>query len=283
MFPWNYGFHWTAATVIFLGAFYAVLAAVAATLLAAALRSRRDVRAHAVEEIRWQSDFDSLPARDRLCRHAITGELAGRECPNGFDCRTCETHTRLATAAVLAATRSIPAMREKPEVEIYGMNYPVDRLYHRGHTWVHPASDGTLTVGIDDLGRRLLGGADAIDFPQRGARLRANGPVFTLRRGSVRVRVLSPVDGEVVGAHFSGPAWFLKVKPLNGGFDLRHLLSGPEIKPWVAHEIERLQLALAGDAALPTLADGGIPVDDIAAACPGADWDAVCGVMFLDG
>ena len=271
------------ATIIFLGAFYAVLAAVALTLVAAALRSRRDARAHATEAIRWHSDFESLAARDRLCRHAITGELPGRECPNAFDCRICETHTRLSTAAALAATEPFAAAPEKPEEEIYGMNYPIDRLYHRGHTWVHPASDGTLTVGIDDLGRRLLGGADAIDFPQRGALLRANGAAFRLQRGSVRVRVLSPVDGEVVGAHFSGPTWFLKVKPLDGGFDLRHLLSGPEIKPWVMREIERLQLALSGDAALPTLADGGIPVDDIAAACPGADWDAVCGEMFLDG
>jgi hypothetical protein len=33
---------------------------------------------------------------------------------------------------------------------------------------------------------------------------------------------------------------------------------------------------------LPSLADGGVPVADIAAAYPGTDWDAVCGEMFLE-
>ena len=33
---------------------------------------------------------------------------------------------------------------------------------------------------------------------------------------------------------------------------------------------------------LPSLADGGVPVTDIAAAYPNTDWDAVCGEMFLE-
>ena len=38
MFPWNYGFHWNPAHVIFLGAFYTVLVVVATTLVCGALR-----------------------------------------------------------------------------------------------------------------------------------------------------------------------------------------------------------------------------------------------------
>ncbi len=33
---------------------------------------------------------------------------------------------------------------------------------------------------------------------------------------------------------------------------------------------------------LPSLADGGVPVDDLPAACPQANWDAVWGRMFMD-
>jgi hypothetical protein len=33
---------------------------------------------------------------------------------------------------------------------------------------------------------------------------------------------------------------------------------------------------------VPSLADGGVPVADIAAAYPKTDWDAVCGEMFLE-
>jgi hypothetical protein len=62
----------------------------------------------------------------------------------------------------------------------------------------------------------------------------------------------------------------------------RHLLRGGEVRPWLMREMERLHLALAVQGAAPTLADGGVPVIDIAAAYPDADWDAVCGEMFLE-
>ena len=64
---------------------------------------------------------------------------------------------------------------------------------------------------------------------------------------------------------------------------MRHLLSGAEVKPWLMREMERLQLALTMEgASVPSLADGGVPVRDIAAAYPQTDWDAVCGEMFLE-
>ena len=75
MLPWNYGFHWTAGTMIFMGAFYTVVVIVASTLFSAALRSRRALRGRQTERIRWAEDFHDLPARDRQCRHVLTGEF----------------------------------------------------------------------------------------------------------------------------------------------------------------------------------------------------------------
>jgi hypothetical protein len=72
--------------------------------------------------------------------------------------------------------------------------------------------------------------------------------------------------------------WWLKVRPADTNFT--HLLRGEEIRPWMMREIERLQLALSAEGA-PTLADGGVPVEDLPKSCPKADWDAVCGEMFL--
>ena len=95
MLPWNYGFAWNTAHVIFLGAFYTVLVVVATTVVSALLRTRRDLGAHREESIRWHADFHDLPAQDRVCRHVLTGEFRHRECPNDFDCRVCETHARL--------------------------------------------------------------------------------------------------------------------------------------------------------------------------------------------
>jgi len=277
MFPWNYGFHWSVASIIFLGAFYTVVAIMAATVLTAVVRARRAMAQRTQEEIRWESDFHDLPRQDRVCRHVLTGEFRNRICPNAFDCRRCETHARLTEARE-------PAPPEEPEEEIFGMSFPLDRLYHRGHTWVHPEPDGTVTVGLDELARRLLGAPDAVYLPEPGAHVHASGTAFRVRRRGAEVRVLSPVDGEVVETGGAGRPWYLKLKPIGGVFDLRHLLCACEIKPWVMREMERLQLVLAAEGAgAPTLADGGVPVADIAASCPAADWDEVCGEMFLEG
>ena len=276
MFPWNYGFHFATASYVFLGAFYTVLIVVATTLLNAFLRARRDLRSGKAEEIRWHSDFHELAAGDRSCRHVLTGEFQSRECPHAFDCRQCETHAKL-----IAIHPAVDAAAG--EEDLFGMSFPLDRLYHRGHTWAHPEADGTVTIGLDDLGSRLLGVPDAVDLPQPGERIHANGTAFRIHKREADVRVLSPVDGEVVETGGVDRGYFLRVKPIDGAMDMRHLLHGPEVKPWLMGELERLQLALSMEgASMPSLADGGVPVADIAAAYPRTDWDAVCGEMFLE-
>jgi hypothetical protein len=263
------------AKFIFLGAFYSVLTVVITTLLYAIWRSIRALRRGEAEHIRWHSDFHDLPAADRACRHVLTGEFQHRECPNAFDCRECQTHAHW-------IQQHPPRTVDEPEEEILGMSFPLDRYYHRGHTWARPEANGTLTIGLDDLGRRLLGQPDAIELPAPGAHIEANGTAFRLRKREADVRLLSPVDGEVVETGGMDHAYLLRVKPLSESFDLRHLLSGWEVRPWLLREMERLQLALTMEGAPPSLADGGVPVSDIAASYPQADWDAVCGEMFLE-
>jgi hypothetical protein len=280
MFPWNYGFHFGAASYIFMGAFYTVLLVVSATFLNALWRTRRGLSDGKAEDIRWRSDFHDLSAADRSCRHVLTGEFKSRECPHAFDCRQCETHAKL-----VAMHPPVHAAEADAEAEagIFGMSFPLDRMYHRGHTWARPEADGTVTVGLDDLGARLLGIPDAVDLPEPGSRVQVNGTAFRIHKREADVRVLSPVDGEVVETGGIDRGFFLRVKPLSGPIDVRHLLRDAEVKPWLMRELERLQLALSMEgASVPSLADGGVPVSDIAAAYPRTDWDAVCGEMFLE-
>ena len=275
MLPWNYGFHLDAGHIVFLGAFYTVLVVIVTTLVNAALRSRRDLSSRKVERIRWHSEFHDLPACDRVCRHVLTGELESRECPHSFDCRECETHARLVESHPVAAGE---------EEEIFGMSFPLDRLYHRGHTWVRPESDGTVTVGLDELGSRLLGTPDQVALPPAGSHVEVNGTAFRVHKHGADVRVLSPVDGEVIAAGAPGAGWYLKVRPAATGEPaFRHLLRGAEVRPWLMRELERLQLTLTAEGAAPALADGGVPIADMSQAYPKADWDAVCGEMFLEG
>jgi hypothetical protein len=263
------------AHTIFLTAFFTVVAAIAVTVATAFFRSWRALRRDDAGRIRWHSDFHDLPAADRDCRHVLTGEFASRQCPNAFDCRECATHARW-------IKDHPPAAAAESEDEIFGLSFPLNRFYHRGHTWARPEADGTVTIGLDDLGRRLLGTPDAVELPQPGTRLAANGPAFRVRKREAEVRVLSPVDGEVVEIGGADRDYFLRVKPIGDSCDMRHLLCGWEVRPWLSRELERLQLVLSPDGASPALADGGVPVADISAQYPAVNWDAVCGEMFLE-
>jgi hypothetical protein len=258
--------------IVFMTAFYSVLTIIAGTLIAALWRSRRALVKNQAEDIRWHSDFHDLPASDRVCRHVLTGEFASRECPNAFDCRHCETHAKL------IARNPVPAA--DGDGEIFGMSFPLDRYYHRGHTWARPAKDGTVEIGLDDLGMRLLGRPDAIELPVPGTMIHVNGEAFRVRKRNADVRVLAPIDGEVMETRGLDADWCLRVLPTHMNFV--HLLRQSEVRPWLMREMERLQLALTAEGATPTLADGGVPVEDISASYPRANWDSVCGEMFLE-
>jgi glycine cleavage system H lipoate-binding protein len=157
----------------------------------------------------------------------------------------------------------------------------LDRFYHRGHTWARREADGTMTVGIDDLGRRLLSTPDAIELPEPGMHVHANGTAFRVRKGDSDARIPCPIDGEVVER--GGPAsdWLLRVRPDER--DDAHLLRGAEVRPWLLREMERLHLMLTAEGAALTLPDGGVLVDDLRASYPEADWESICGEMFLHG
>ncbi|MFZ2491933.1 MAG: hypothetical protein WA208_10655 [Thermoanaerobaculia bacterium] len=276
MLPGIYDFTWDAGHIIFLGAFYTVLMIVFATLLIGAARALRAMQLNKAEAVRWHADFEDLPATARRCRHELSGEVATRRCENGFDCRKCTEHQKF-----VAARLAMPALAASPVDEmVAGFKVPSDRLYHRGHTWVRE-DEGLLTVGIDDLGAHLIGTPDGTVFPAVGTQVRANATAWTIRKKGAWIRVLSPVDGEVVEVGDPANGWYLKVRPTSDEPDFAHLLTPEEARPWMLREAERLQMSLSADGVGAALADGGTPVDDLSVMIPRDQFDDVCGMMFL--
>jgi glycine cleavage system H lipoate-binding protein len=273
MFPGVDGFHWTAGHLIFLGVFFSVVIVIAGTVLTASIRAGRHGDAQSVEHLRWASRFHDLPERDRVCRHQLTGEFQRRICKLQFACCMCETHARLAAQQSAAATAG-------GEENIFGLRFPLDRLYHRGHTWARMERDGTITVGLDDLGRRLVGVPEVLELPPSGSRVEVNGTAWRMEKSGASVRVLSPVAGTIVDTGDPESDWYLKLKPDDTA--TAHLLRGPEVKMWIGHELEKLQLLMAGAGSGATLADGGVMVEDASLVCPEDKWDSVLAGMFLE-
>ncbi|MFZ0861207.1 MAG: hypothetical protein ABR881_04515 [Candidatus Sulfotelmatobacter sp.] len=273
MFPGIDGFHWTIGHIVFLSLFFAVVVTIIATVVSAAWRTARDIRTKQAIELCWKSDFAELPESDRRCRHELAGRVISRTCDNAFDCRHCSKYSQF---AVLPARAPVHAL---------GLNYLEDRFYHRGHTWVKPAEDGTFTIGLDELADHLIGNPDSIEMPEVGSELEINQTAWRMKKNGNEIHVRAPLEGTVVGVGGPKEEWYLKIRPRLDPHDpvtLRHLLRGPEVHGWLSRELERLQLQLRAPNTPPTLADGGVLLPGLMDAVPEADWDAVLADTFLE-
>jgi len=273
MFPWSPEFVWDTGHVVFFGALYAVLAVIAGSLALATRRVLLRARHGRVVAAAWRTEFAELPSSVRACRHQLTGEAPGRLCQKAFDCRRCVEHE------LLEGKRERPAARA-PEASGFGFD-PSRRFYDRGHTWVRLEKNGAATIGLDGMARRLLGTPEAIELAPPAARIETHGTLGRVRTRGIEVRLLSPIDGTVIGLRGRGLGFKLRVRP-DAMFDIRHLLVGPEAKLWSLRELERVERALAPVGGAPALADGGELVADIGAALPRDRYDVLLGEMFLE-
>jgi len=276
MFPWVYGFTWTIGNIVFLGIFFAVVAIIGATVIVSLLRTYRAMQANHAETIRWESEFHDLPISARKCRHEFTGEFKQRTCENGFDCRNCVTHAKL------IQNKSTNTDAIEAPIQVYGFSMPADRLYHRGHTWVKSDASATYTIGLDDFATRLLGTPDGIELPKVGTQLQVNGTAWNFKKGTSAMRILSPLDGEVVATSDGSEGWYLKIRPQTTEVNKKHLLCDHEVSAWLLREYEQLQYKLADPKVGITLADGGTPVQDFIKAYPDKNWDGILGDVFLE-
>jgi glycine cleavage system H lipoate-binding protein len=275
MFPWVYEFHWTVGQVVFLGAFFAAVSAIGLTIVKATRRTLEDMQRG--DSIVWHYEFQNLPPSARICRHELSGDEGHRICDHDFDCRDCSEHCRF----LLEGTHKEYEPGSEGDI-LFGFVMPRDRLYHRGHAWAHREEDGTYTIGMDDLGMRLMGFPDSVDLPAPGTRMKTNGTGWYMRTHGLRFRVLSPIDGIAIEQGSAVEGWYIRVLPDSQGFSTGHLLRGNEVRPWLLRELERLQFALRPANAPASLADGGELIHDLSEHMPVAIWEKVCGEILLE-
>ncbi len=281
MFPWVHEFRPELGHLIFTCGFATVFVVVMTTIVIVFKKVYEIYKQKAVEKIAWQAAFEDFPRQNRKCRHEINGLFAERTCNNYFDCNECAIHKQLIQYGVPEA--ALVTAGDDGNTEIFGLNIPLDRMYHRGHTWVKQDDDGNYLVGIDDFGKRLIGKPEKIEFPEVGSTLHTNGTAWKIKRGKADARILSPINGEVIETGDPEKGWFLKIKPEANNGNTDHLLkNGKEIKAWFMKELERLQFALSTDGVGASLADGGVLIDDLPKSNPDADWDGVYGEIFLE-
>jgi glycine cleavage system H protein len=165
---------------------------------------------------------------------------------------------------------------------------PADVALHPGHTWARMEEDGTVAVGLDDLGHRMVGNVDGMELPAPGSLVEQGAAAVRLEAGGKHVGLLSPVDGEVVATNTArdasapyGDGWLFKVRPSRWARNAAQLLTGEAAKEWVEEQGRRLTMRLAPEMALaPAMHDGGAPVHGMARELDAEHWDEIAREFF---
>lgn len=272
MLPGVYEFSWTAGHVIFVAFFISAILVVAGYAAFSILRAHHDQRRGAAGELRWHETFEMLPSSRCVCRHELDREGDARLCHRGFDCEGCERHQQLATES---EPLSAP-------VTVHGLAVEPDELYDRGHTTVRPVEDDLVEVFPDALARRILHGCRVEPAATDDDSLARGDAVFRVESDRGPLRLLTPVEGEVVGVHERDGLPALRIRPRRPLAEQTHLLRGGEAVRWLESELRLVQRAMSPGEAAPTLADGGEIREDLVRVTPDVDWDQLREELLLD-
>jgi len=185
-----------------------------------------------------------------------------------------------------------PAFPPEP-VWVAGFQLPEGLHYHRGHTWARVLDGETVTVGMDDFARRLVGPARAVRLPAVGTWLRQGEMGFRVDTDGRSAGLIAPVEGEVIAVNDDlrahpqfatedpyGRGWVLKVRSAGLTSSMRSLFSGSLARRWMEDARAGLDLrlmALSGS----VLQDGGEPVPDYAQHVPADEWKRLVGEFLL--
>jgi glycine cleavage system H lipoate-binding protein len=191
------------------------------------------------------------------------------------------------------AYRPAEEKREGPAGTMGYFRIPEGLYYHQGHGWLRPEPGSVGVVGLDDFAQKLVGPVDSVELPGVGARLAQGDKAWSLVVGSVKIPMLSPVDGEVVavnpeilrspgilGTDPYGKGWLFKVKSPRIAADIRNLLSGKLARAWMENALSMLH-PMNPEHLGPVLQDGGLPVEGLARILGGDRWDELARTHLL--
>lgn len=136
-------------------------------------------------------------------------------------------------------------------VEIEGYNLPDELYYTKDHTWARVEDNGSVTVGMDAFGAKSAGNIEFIDLPMEDDEFESGEAFGSLESAKWVGGLLMPVSGTVTEANENiedeldllakdpyGEGWLIKVKPTNIKDDLKALIHGADVGPWLKKEIE---------------------------------------------
>lgn len=167
----------------------------------------------------------------------------------------------------------VAAAPPAPEIEReVGFDVPKGYCFHPGHTWVLDEGRQSARIGIDAFAANLLGDIDRIEVVGLNRWVRQGQKLMTVTHGGITADLVSPVEGIVMAINpqilktpdllVNDPyqeGWICAVKSPDLGTNVRNLVQGTMVAPWMQHTLGRLT-NLTSQYVTVTAADGGLPV-----------------------
>lgn len=144
-------------------------------------------------------------------------------------------------------TPSIGAVKSKHKI-----NVPAGIFISPSHSWVSLKMNGIVQVGIDDFAQKILGPIEEIELPKAGQRIKKGAPLFSIKKGTHRLSIPSPISGTVVSQNSELPGhmdylqmkpyelgWICTIEPSNLPEDFQSLIIGADSVGWYQKEIDK--------------------------------------------
>ena len=228
----------------------------------------------------WREHFNGLDARQRQCRHMLSGRVNYKVCPNAFECHQCEFDQLIENELT-----ALDPLSPVTVMNVSGYSMAGGYYYHRGHSWAMIDYGARIRVGVDDFVTRLFGPNKKLELPSLGDKVVQNETGWMLKRDNHQAEMLSPIEGvvtavnhkvvdspELVHKYPYEMGWLYMVEPAKMKKNLKDLMSGNESVDWMHDEAERLRNIVAEEYGA-TASAGGFPVDDIYGNLPDIAWE----------
>jgi glycine cleavage system H lipoate-binding protein len=174
-----------------------------------------------------------------------------------------------------------------------GFEIPTGYEFHPGHTWACDEGRQNARVGMDSFAAQLFGKVDRIEPVELNRWVRQGQKLWTVTQNGKSVDMLSPIEGVVVSLNhkvIKDPSvlsadpykegWVCVVKAPDLQTNMKNLIQGPLVAPWMQNTLSRLN-ALATQYAPALAQDGGTPINGLLAQVDPATQERIVQEFFL--
>lgn len=157
-----------------------------------------------------------------------------------------------------------------------GFEIPRGYFFHPGHTWAIDEGHQNVRIGLDGFAANLIGKAERIEVAALNRWVRQGQKLWSVTFDGKTFDMLSPVEGVLISVNqnvqkepelaLKDPykeGWVCVVKAPELNTNLKNLVQGPMVAPWMQGTLARLSSMTAPAGAV--MQDGGQPVSGLLA------------------